>query len=168
MPGFGEFYTKNRITAQSNDFNTVISLARNEAIKRGRPVCVVRTSTNWEAGFRIFVDKSASMNLTNNTDACKTDSSGCQETDTTSGCNIQVYPALTGGSTLRTSSGESDGPYQQWLRFNPMGVAVDKSNNGASGSFRLCRSDQNASKSNLITISVTGYPVSKPNSGSCP
>lgn len=168
LPGFSEFFARNRLTAQTNDFITAISLARNEAIKRGRPVCLVRTNTNWEDGYRVFIDTNTKTNLANKTDACKTDSSGCQSTDTTSGCNIQEYRALTGGNTLRTSSSESSGPYQLWLRFNAMGVAVNINDTGVSGSFRLCRSDKNASKSNLITISVTGSPFSKSDSGSCP
>lgn len=183
IPGFFEIYAKNRIAAQSNDFNTAISLARNQAIKRGTPVCIVRTGStngNWDGGYRVFVDKNTNTIATNNNEFCRTVGSiGCSPASSTCGCpagdsscEIQVYPALTGNSTLRTSSGAANGPYQLWIRFDGMGVARDKdsagSNTGLSGEFRLCRSDKNTSKSKTISISSVGYPVSKDTVTSCP
>ncbi|CDI03867.1 putative Tfp pilus assembly protein FimT [Candidatus Competibacter denitrificans Run_A_D11] len=168
LPGFKEFFIKNRLTAQTNDFVTAISLARNEAIKRGRPVCLVRTNTNWEMGYRIFVDKSKLTNLSADTDACKTDSAtGCALGDAS--CEIFVQnQELTGGNTLRTGSGTSSGSYGLWLRFNSMGVVVDRKNAGINGDYRLCRSDKIISKSNLIKISVTGFPISTVGTTQCP
>lgn len=176
MPGFSELYQKNRITTQTNDFNTAISLARSEAIKRGRPVCLVRANTYWEQGYWVFIDKSPTTNLASDSNVCKaelplgqntvTSTTECRQVDST--CNIQIYSALTGGNTLRTSSGAANGPYQKWLRFNAMGVVVDRSNTGLAGDFRLCRSDGNTAKSNTMNLTVTGYPVSKTSTTSCP
>lgn len=177
MPGFSEFFIRNRLTAQTNDFITAISLARNEAIKRGRPVCLARTGTYWEGGYRIFVDKNSLAYLPNDSDVCRTNGAiGCSPASATCGCppgdgscEIQVQDiALTGAHTLRATSGAGSGPYQLWLRFNAMGVAVDRNNNGIAGAFRLCRSDQNSTKSNLISISVAGSSFSKSGSGICP
>lgn len=65
VPGMREFLQANRLAAQSNEFITTLSLARSEALKRGRPVTVCRSMDGascggeWADGWIVFTDDAA-------------------------------------------------------------------------------------------------------------
>lgn len=143
VPSFLEMIRSNNIAGQANDFITGLNLARSEAIRRGAPVCVVRISATdnvWTKGWQIFVDGITTRTFASEADRCNT-----------TGVIIQKYPELTGGSTLI-----SDDSFKFAVRFNSMGVAVNKDDVGISGNLKLCRQDNNNSKSKLLNISITG------------
>ena len=71
VPGFSNLISSNRISAQTNEFVAAASFARTEAIKRGSPVIVCRSTEalllsdapecvtgtgGWESGWIVFSD----------------------------------------------------------------------------------------------------------------
>lgn len=142
LPSFSEMIASNRVTSQTNDLVSALNTARYEAIRRGAPVCVKRvsgTAQNWAGGWRVFVDSKSNRTVAS--------ASYCS----TEGTLIQTHDALTGGNTLT-----ADASLDPAVRFNAMGVAVDRNDVGISGTFSLCRSDANSSKSKSISLSTTG------------
>lgn len=68
VPAFNETIRNNRATAQTNDFVAALSVARNEASKRGLPVsicaanpartaCEAPDASDWANGWLIFTDR---------------------------------------------------------------------------------------------------------------
>ncbi len=141
VPAFQDMIRNNRIIAQTNDVMSALNFARGEAIKRGRPVVLCKssdgaacaTSGNWDQGWMIFVD-------TNNNAAAD------------SGEEIlRVHDALTGGNTL-----VGNGNVSTYISYSSDGVTRLK-NGGSfqSGTltFGLCNSSH---EKNKITINKTG------------
>ena len=98
LPSYRELVVDTRMTAQANEFLTMLSFARSEAVKRNARVTIcngnsagcVTTSNNWQQGWIVFVDV-GTANL------------GTFEaaTDTI----LRVQGPLTGGSTLIGEAG---------------------------------------------------------------
>jgi len=142
LPSFSELMLSNRVTAQTNDLIGALSLARAEAVRRGQPVCVRRqsaTANDWSQGWQIYADPNVAR------------TTGGTICSTTGATIIQSHDALPGNVTLTSSAN-----FSTYVRFNALGVATDGTDVGVSGSFSLCRSDGNSSKSKLINVSTTG------------
>lgn len=155
LPSFSEMITANRITSQANSLVNALNTARAEAIRRGAPVCVKRISTTaneWSAGWKVFVDGTTTRTFSTESNRCSSE-----------GVLIQTFEALAGGNTLKASADVDPA-----VRFNAMGVAVNKGDTGVSGSFDLCRKDGNASKSKKIAISITGMISMSSTTPTCP
>jgi type IV fimbrial biogenesis protein FimT len=66
VPSFGSLVDNNRVTAQTNDFVTTLTVARSEAVKRRLPVSVCASSdqmtcsgsNDWSTGWILFTDNS--------------------------------------------------------------------------------------------------------------
>ena len=141
VPAFQDMIRNNRIIAQTNDVMSALNFARSEAIKRGRPVVLCKssggaacaTSGNWDQGWMIFVD---------------TDNNAAVD----SGEEIlRVHDALTGGNTL-----EGNGNVATYISYSSDGVTRLKNGGGfQSGTltFSLCNSSK---QKNTILISDTG------------
>jgi type IV fimbrial biogenesis protein FimT len=59
VPNLSGFVVNNRLGASANELVTTLSLARSEAILRGAPVVLRRTSAteqDWSGGWEVFVD----------------------------------------------------------------------------------------------------------------
>lgn len=162
-PSFSELVISNRLTGQANSLHSALAVARSEAIKRSRPTCVVRTGTNWEGGWQVLVDNDSNAFIGVATDACKT---------TGTPLVIQEYPALTGGQTLRPTTSitgyAANGAFGTWLRFSSLGGSVNHQGTPVAGELRLCRQDANAAKSKLLVVGLTGGPVVKTGTSTCP
>lgn len=153
LPSFSEFIISNRITAQTNDLINGLNLARSEAVRRGQPVCIKSisaTANDWTKGWQIYSDPNA--NRTSAGTICST----------TGASIIQSHDELTGDSTLTSSAN-----FNSYIRFNALGVATNSSDVGISGSFSLCRKDNDSAKSKLINISTTGLIRLSPSTPSC-
>ena len=148
LPSFTGMIRDNRVLGQANDFLAALSLARSEALRRGAPVCVKSKGAegSWTEGWQVFSE-----------DPAKTDCSASQEL-------IQDYAKLSAGSTLQV-----DAPFESYIRFNRMGVAVNSSDvpqktqdvyatPAPDKAFKLCPDDASAAHARLIGISVTGQP----------
>lgn len=109
IPSFNEAIRSNRLTTQANEFITALSLARSEAIKRGRNVVVNKVGANWENGWRVFVDMAANNVYNPPTDFI-----------------IREYPVLEAGYTLRANNDPA------FVRFASGGTS------NYSGSFVFC------------------------------
>jgi len=82
VPSFQEMLHQNRASSLANELATSLNLARSEAIKRGTrvsvcksanitessPTCSTATTTNWQNGWLIFVDKGTSGTFDNSSD----------------------------------------------------------------------------------------------------
>lgn len=153
LPSFSEFIISNRVTAQTNDFVNALNLARSEAVRRGVPVCMRRssaTANNWAEGWNIFPDPN--INRTSTGTACST----------TGATILHSHEALSGSNSLTSTSN-----FGTYVRFNALGVATDSTDVGISGSFSLCRSDGNSAKSKQVTVSTTGLVRLSSSSPSC-
>ena len=144
IPTFIDLVKNNRISNQASEFITSLMLARSEAVRRGSIVCVKRKGTtagNWSAGWDVFPEASGETN-------CATIAS-----------TIQTYDPLPGDQTLTVGN-----PFQTYMRYNGLGVAVDASGVPVSSAdFKLCRGTtaNDIANSRLITISATGHPSTK-------
>ena len=141
VPAFQDMIRNNRIISQTNDVMSALSFSRSEAIKRGRPVVICKssggagcaTSGNWDQGWMIFVD----------TDNNAAVNSGEEI--------LRVHDALTGGNTL-----EGNGNVATYISYSSDGVTRLKNGGGfQSGTltFGLCNSSK---QKNTILISDTG------------
>jgi len=150
LPGFNSLITRNRIASQTSDFATSLSLARSEAIKRGLPVVVRRTTTNWESGWQVFVDADNDETYTAGTDTL-----------------LRSYDLLTGGNTLRTSSGSSSTQFGQWIRFSSLGAVTAANGTAVAGDFRLCGASADVTTAYGIRIGSSGQ-ISQCKLSDCP
>lgn len=115
LPSFGRTLSQNQLTTQANTLITGLNYARSESIKRGHPVVIRKTGTQWENGWRIFVDLDRST-------AAKTNSF-----DAGTDLELRIYEALPPHYTLRGNNN-----FVNFIRYEPTGL----SNN--IGSFALC------------------------------
>jgi type IV fimbrial biogenesis protein FimT len=160
VPGLAEMMATNRIAGQTNEFVTVLNVARSEAVKYGSQVVVQRESSTdgtWEAGWRVYVDRDEDETFDDDGDA-----TACELTED---CLIQRRTdALAGATTLRTTAGNY---YSQYIIFDALGAASGNSTSG-SPSFRLCRNDSNTAKSRTVTVSTTGRISLTTGTTACP
>lgn len=65
-PSFMEFMTRNRVRGVTSELMATLNLARSEAVRRGRPVSVCKSSdgatcagggTEWDSGWIVFVNE---------------------------------------------------------------------------------------------------------------
>lgn len=144
--GFKSSIVNNRLATTTNEMVAAMNLARNEAIKRGQPVVIRRTGSQWEAGWKVFVDISRVS-----TNANTFDDNGSNPTcEADEDCLLKVYPALANNYMLRGTSSFID-----YVRYSPSG------NSHNAGTFILCEnSDGNntaeAGTSKLIIVNIVG------------
>jgi type IV fimbrial biogenesis protein FimT len=133
-PSFANMVANNKLITQYNGLVAVISLTRNEAIKRGQRVTICQSAdtqpctkdnANWHDGWVVFVDKNEDNKIGSNEPIL-----GIQQT--ISDMNISV------GARTR-------------IAYHANGFAVG----GSNGTFLFCDHRGEAGKRGLI-ISVTG------------
>ncbi|CAK0737824.1 type IV fimbrial biogenesis protein FimT [Gammaproteobacteria bacterium] len=123
----------------TNAFLSSLSLARNEAIKRGQRVVVCKSLSNicqnetfgWEQGWMVFVDSNNNASLDEDE------------------LPLYAHESLGGGNTLQGNQNVRD-----YISYSPEGVAKMKSGAFQAGTFTfgLCVGH----KQNTIVISKTG------------
>lgn len=137
VPGFQDFFRRNRLDSAASDFMATLNYARSEAIRRGVPVSVCKSNNgtscggdgvDWEQGWIVFV------NLNNDSPAVV---DAKEEV-------IRVQQRLAQGITLRPN-----GNYTNFLTYRSDG----RVNN--IGTFAICHNDQLVG-SKSITITGTG------------
>jgi len=131
MPSFLDTVRSNQISAQANDFVGALSLARSEAVKRGRNITITATSSTssneFGGGWSIFVDS---------------DNDGVVDSGEEI---IRVHEALQGSNTLNSVNNIST------LAFTATGFLSTTN----TLTFRLC--ETRAGKiGREITIKATG------------
>jgi type IV fimbrial biogenesis protein FimT len=140
IPSFRDMIRSSRLTTYTNEFVTALSLARNEAIKRGAIVHVRKiggTGTYWStSGWMVFVDKNANDTFEAGTDEL-----------------LKTYDALPKSFTLKTNSINAT----NYVSYKPDGTT----NVLAGASFAICDiSDSNnipePYTSRLIIINAVG------------
>jgi type IV fimbrial biogenesis protein FimT len=136
IPSFTAIITSNRLTTYANEVVTALNLARSEAIKRGQHVVVIKTGTNWENGWQVFVDVDRST-------AAK------ENVLDTGDIVLKAYSTLPSSYTLRSNS------FANYIRYKPEGSS------NLAGSFVLCDNSDGsnipkANKSRLIIVNVMG------------
>jgi type IV fimbrial biogenesis protein FimT len=153
VPSFTSLITSNRLTAIANDLVASLSLARNEAIKRGMQVTVRRKGPNsaeWEFGWDVFSDSDGSDTFNDNGDA-----NLCEIGED---CLLKTYDALPSGYTLRTG-----GTTQDYAAYMPNGLRKGVAND----TFRLCNGTDTI-ESRAIIINVIGRARVSTGTSSCP
>lgn len=153
-PNFNDFFTRNRLSSQSNELIGALNLARSEAVKRGVRVTVCRTddptatplacgtgsSTSWANGWIVFVDNT---HLASNS----------------AGVIDSVDEALRVFSALRASTLSVNDDFARGLSFRPDGSAIGINGSGdlvtaATATFSLCLEGQGRS----IEVNTMGRP----------
>lgn len=144
VPSFTEFIASGRVTSQTNALVNALQLARSEAVRRGAPVCVKRTTDNWANGWQVFVEKD-NRRVVSASGFC------AEETDATKKAQalIQTHDARVSDFTMASTE------FTSAVRFNALGVSVDKDDKMVGGSFQLCRNG-NEANSRQVSISATG------------
>jgi type IV fimbrial biogenesis protein FimT len=133
IPSFNGTIRNSRLTANVNTLVTSLNLARSEAIKRGQPVSVRKTGTNWESGWSVFTDLDG--------DGIKEDNGTLDDDE-----DLRVYPAMSSSYTLRGDNSS--------VTYQSFGIS-------GSASFVLCdNSDDDglpqADTSKLVLINAVG------------
>jgi type IV fimbrial biogenesis protein FimT len=132
VPAFRQTLISNRLTASANEFMAALNYARSEAIRRGVPVALCKSSSGtscdtggnkWEIGWMAFVDANKDGKWDSGEDI------------------LRVWPALPEGYTLRPNNN-----FDNYLRYDPQGAA----NN--IGTFALCyQAKREGAKAIVIT-----------------
>lgn len=106
IPNYQTFMLNSRMSSKSNDLLGALQLARSEAIKRNARVSVCKstggacvTAGTWTQGWMVFVDAGVAGTL-DGTDQ-----------------PIQIYPALTGTTTLNATANASN-----FISYLPTGM----------------------------------------------
>lgn len=148
VPGYAYLVGTSRVAAVTNDFVTVLHLARSESIKRGIRVTVCKTNDAtaaapacdvgavWEQGWIVFVD------------------GGTRGVIDGSDVILRVQGVVT-GSTITPSPN-----YSNFISYLPSG-ASQGSGNLANGTLAVCAG---GSRRNIV-INITGRP--RIQTGSC-
>lgn len=129
VPSFQSVVTRNRISANTNEFIVAINLARSEAIKRGSEVSVCKstdgtsctTSGDWGKGWIVYLPSSPIE-------------------------VIRIFGALNGDDTLTSTA--------HVVTFNSSGALAH--NAPITFDFSLCQ--KQANQRNRIVINLTGRP----------
>ncbi|MCP5132162.1 MAG: GspH/FimT family pseudopilin [Gammaproteobacteria bacterium] len=161
VPGFQEVIRNNRITAQTNELITALNLARSEAIKRGVPVTMCKTSysvtatspptacntsADWQQGWIIYADPGSNDGVIKTSEGDEI---------------LRVKEAMPTGFKLGTG-----GTFTNWIAYLPTGF-----NRGSGGlgndTFRLCL-DGNQQTGKEIIVNQAGRAWVKEGASSCP
>jgi type IV fimbrial biogenesis protein FimT len=129
VPAFRQTLISNRLTASANEFMAALNYARSEAIRRGVPVALCKSSSGtncdtggnwgnkWEIGWMAFVDANKNDKWDSGEDILRT------------------WPALPEGYTLRPD----DNNFSDYLYYYPQGAAkISDSVISDSVTFALC------------------------------
>jgi type IV fimbrial biogenesis protein FimT len=144
VPSFIEMTVRNRLTTYSNDFVASVNYARSEAIRRGKPVSICKSSSGtgcggtWSDGWIVFVN-------TNNDNARALD--GTEPL-------LRVHEALAGGYTLDPNS-----PFDNYVTYR-----ADGSANQLGGTFAVCH-DGNTVGARAIVLTSLRPRVGKDTDG---
>ncbi|MDX8126290.1 GspH/FimT family pseudopilin [Methylomonas sp. OY6] len=155
IPSFTSIISNNRLTTSANELVTALNLARSEAVKRGFQVTVRRkgaTSTQWESGWDIFVDRDGNNTFSDNGNATL-----CEATED---CLLKTYSALPGNLTLRTGNSS----YKDYAAYLPNGL----SKAGVGDTFTLCSDSGTSMPQRTIVINPIGRPRTSAATGTCP
>lgn len=146
IPSFIEIMTKRRIAGYVNEFSGALAYARSEAIRRGVPVSVCRSSdgsscgASWGSGWIVFA----------NTD---NDSPAVRDGNETI---LRAFPALASGFTANTSS--TGGKFANDITYDRLGLAND------IGTVAFCR-NSNESLAGAVDVARTRLRVAKDTNG---
>lgn len=155
FPSFSRSIEKSRKVTSANELVAVINLARNEAVKRGAQVTVLRLGASpgvWEAGWDVFVDYNG--NATFDDDG---DSTPCEAQED---CLLKTYSALPGDLTLRNG----DSSFNDSIAYLPTGLITITTGDV----FKLCDSSAETSRARAISINSIGRPRVSKGTASCP
>lgn len=152
VPSFQDSIERNRLTTMANEFMSSLSIARSEAVTRGKMITVCKSSdgascnaaaSGFEVGWIVFVDED--RNGTRNV--------GTEEL-------LKRFYGLDGNYTLRGSTANA---INNFVSYWPSG----QSSATGIGQFVLCK-DAEPAKSRKIVLEVTGRSrVEKDNSVTC-
>jgi type IV fimbrial biogenesis protein FimT len=120
VPSYQDFVLNSRMSSKSNDVLSALQIARSEAVKRNARVSVCKssgsacvTSGSWAQGWMVFVDGGVAGTMDGTDEA------------------IQVFPALTGTSTLAADANVGD--FISYLPTGMPNLAV-----GSTATLTLC------------------------------
>jgi type IV fimbrial biogenesis protein FimT len=148
VPNVNEMMKSNRRVAYFNDLVGGISVARDEAVKRGRIVTVCGQAggpcdtASWENGWVMFVDENADGNFNAGIDTM-----------------LQQHPAMPAGFSMQPQGFDNNVA----LQFRPDGSLRDTSGDGFnSGTIVLCFTRDggvDAERAKALQINVMGRPT---------
>jgi type IV fimbrial biogenesis protein FimT len=141
VPSFSAMSKNNRISSQTNDFISSLSLARSQALARVSRVTVCRSSNGtacagsggWEQGWIVFADDDNDATVDNSEEI------------------LRVYSALDGNNTLRGSTNVA-----AYISYVSGGTTRLTNGTFQSGSVVLCDDRGAGAYAREINVSVTG------------
>jgi len=145
VPSFNDFFIRNRVSGVTNELMSALNLARSEAVRRGQPVSVCKSSTGstcatsgeWDSGWIVFVNE---------------DNDSPAVVDTGEAI-LQVRQNLPQGVTVRANNN-----FTNYITFSRTGLANNL------GTFAICvGSDE--TKARAITVIRTRATVATDSDG---
>lgn len=138
VPSFSSVIRNSRLTTNTNELITALHFSRAEAIKRNNATTIKKKSSQWEAGWQVFVD--------NNGNGSK-DSGDLV---------LKVYPSLPSGFTLLAS--------KDFITFTSQGFVKSD----ALAVFQLCVDDNaSTAYARTIKVNKIGRPRFEKGVDSC-
>lgn len=170
MPSYTEFSVRMTVSENTNALVGALSLARSEAVKRGRPVAVIANGDDWSKGWQVVAGKSIADGTIADPVTPGAAASNCKayvdiDTATTPLCPL-FHDALQAGYTI-TGKATGTGAVDTKIVYGPAGNLVGK----ATGfDFSVCRPTSNADikQSRWVTVSASGSVTSRPDVTSSP
>jgi type IV fimbrial biogenesis protein FimT len=143
VPSFREAMMNVRISAQTNDLMTDLSIARSEAVKRNLPVLLCTSKDglacggSWSDGWIVFVDADNSASVTNGDLVMKT------------------RPAAEGNNSIVATAGTET---LSAVSYRPTGLTGNKT----IVKFSICDSRTTTKSGREVEITVTGRAKATP------
>lgn len=154
VPAFEQTIQTNNRASQINELLHSLNVARSEAVTRGFPVSVCKSSNgsscgstgvNWEDGWITFLD--------DDMDADHSESSDGNGSLDANEEVLGVVQALPGGYSLKSDN------FTNSLTYQSAGHIIDSSKRKTSGYFVICL-DNDIKESGAVFINIAGKPRS--------
>lgn len=147
VPSYQRFVVDTRMTAQANEFLTMLHFTRSEAVKRNTRVTMCKSSNGtsctdeggWQQGWIVFVDAPV-FGVVNDTDTI-----------------LRVHGALEGGSTLLGNGGVAD-----YVSYNPNGQSSLANGAMQGGTVQLCSGVTGIAGRDVVITLGPGRPRIQP------
>jgi len=143
VPGFQDFFRRNRVDNAASDFMAALNYARSEAIRRGNPVVIRNTAGggNWGAGWVMFEDCN-NNNIQNNAVCPDRNGDGNPDNEET----IRQGQPVSSSVTVDTNFVA----YQNFIRYQPDGRVGNAGVGG--GTFVICYGSNRVNSKAIILI----------------
>ena len=146
-PSFASLLASNRISSQTNELIGALNLARSEAVRRGQPVTLLASQSNYSKGWSVFPDANGDGAAASATDAA--DGLPIRQNSAFGGSVALTRQTCTGSPCTYADSTATDNTY---VVFTGRG-AISAT---APAYFKACDPSRTSVKGRLLQVNVVG------------